>query len=198
MFSSWKNKIRTAGTPGSPISPSHETFNAAIGNHLKENLMKTLLLTLASLSAILTSSALIQARQDNQEPNPQNKTRPFMRAKLVGSQSVMDGLVTENFGLIRRGAENMKMISEAVQWPVSQDKVYDHHGIEFRSQCDKLMKLADEKNLEGVHYTFLSMTTTCINCHNYVRGKFKVVRDNTDPQGPMRLIPTEWNEKSFR
>lgn len=121
-----------------------------------------------------------------------------MRAKLVGSQSVMDGLVTENFSLIRRGAENMKMISETVQWPVSNDKVYDHHGIEFRSQCDKLMRLADEKNLEGAHFTFLAMTTTCINCHNYVRGKFKVVRDTTDPQGPMRLIPTEWNEKAYR
>ena len=121
-----------------------------------------------------------------------------MRAKLVGSQSVLDGLVTENFGLIHRGAENMKLISEAVQWPKAEDKVYDHFGHEFRRQCDKLMKQADEKNLEGAHYTYLSMTSTCIDCHNYVRGKFRVVRDRTDPQGPMRLIPTEWNEKKFR
>ena len=160
--------------------------------------MKTLLLALASLSAILTGTAMVQPKQESQETDQQNKTRPFMRAKLVGSQSVMNGLVTENFGLIHRGAENMKRISEAVQWPVSKDKVYDHHGVEFRLQCDRLMKLADEKNLEGAHYTFLSMTTTCINCHNYVRGRFRVVKDKTDPKGPMRLIPTDWNEKAYR
>ncbi len=160
--------------------------------------MRTFIFALASLSAMFTGVAMVHSNQDAEAPSQQNKTKSFMRAKLVGSQSVMDGLVTENFGLIRHGAENMKMISEAVQWPASEDKVYDHHGVEFRSQCDKLMRLADEKNLEGAHFTFLSMTTTCINCHNYVRGKFKVVRDRTDPQGPMRLIPTEWNEKTYR
>jgi len=160
--------------------------------------MKTLLLALASLSAILTGNALVQPKQESQATAQQDKMKPFMRAKLVGSQTVMDGLVTENFGLIRQGAENMKLISQAVQWPVSEDKVYDHHGVEFRAKCDQLMKLADEKNLDGAHYTFLSMTTTCINCHNYVRGKFRVVKDKTDPQGPMRLIPTEWNEKPYR
>lgn len=182
--------------------------------------MKTLLTVLATLFAMFTGASMVQPvdqvpaqTQQVEEVKPQEdettkqkadeaaqkaKARRFMRAKLAGSQSVLDGLVTEDFGLIHRGAKNMKLISEAVQWPRSEDKVYDHHGEEFRSQCDKLMDLADEKNLEGVHYTYLSMTTTCVDCHNYVRDKFRVVRDRTDPQGPMRLIPTEWDETTYR
>ena len=160
--------------------------------------MKTILFALASLSAIFAGSAIVPLNYQQDTTPKQDNTKPFMRAKLSGSKDVMDGLVTENFRLIYQGAENMKAISEAVQWPRSEDKVYDHHGDEFRRQCDKLMQLAEEKNLEGAHFTFLGMTTTCINCHNYVRGKFRVVRDRTSPQGPMRLIPTEWDEKTYR
>ena len=92
----------------------------------------------------------------------------------------------------------MKSLSEAVQWPRSEDKVYDHYGDEFRRQCAKLMKLADEKNLEGAHFTYLSMTTTCINCHNYVRGNLRVEPNREDPQGPVRLIPSDWKGNTFK
>ena len=159
--------------------------------------MKTLLITLVSVSVLFAAAAFVYSNQ--QAPAAQqDKTRPFMRVKLVGSQSVLNGLVTENFELIHRGADDMKKMSEASQWPQSEDKVYEHYGAEFRRQCDKLMEQADKKNLEGAHFTFLSMTTTCINCHDYVRGAFRVERDNDDPKGPVRLIPTEWEGKTFR
>ena len=157
--------------------------------------MKTLLLVLVSAYTLFTGAALMQP---NQPKTTQDKTRPFMRAKLVGSQSVLDGLVTENFGLIHRGAADMKALSEAVQWPRSEDEVYDHYGDEFRRQCAKLMKLAEQKNLEGAHFTYLSMTTTCINCHNYVRGHFKVEQNRENPQGPVRLIPSDWERQTFK
>jgi hypothetical protein len=157
--------------------------------------MKTLLVILVSAYTVYTGAAIMQP---NQPVTRQDKTKPFMRAKLVGSQSVLDGLVTENFGLIRQGAENMKSLSEAVQWPRSEDEVYDHYGDEFRRQCAKLMELADQKNLEGAHFTYLSMTTTCINCHNYVRGNFRVAPNQENPQGPVRLIPSDWKGSTFK
>lgn len=157
--------------------------------------MKRLLIGLIATFSLLTGIALVQSSQT--ATVQQDKTKPFMRAKLVGSQSVLDGLVTENFGLIHQGAENMKQMSLALQWPRAEDKVYDHYGDEFRNQCDKLMDLAEQKNLEGAHFTYLSMTTTCINCHNYVRGKFRVERNKDNPQGPVRLIPSDWKGQTY-
>ncbi len=130
-------------------------------------------------------------------PPPQRSAGAFMRAKLVGSQKVLDGLVTEDFQLIKNGAQSMKQMSLAVQWPTADDAVYQHYGTEFRLQCDKLVELADEQNLQGTHYTFLQMTTTCVNCHSYVRKQFRV-EPSTTPQGPIRLIPTEWEGQSLR
>ena len=158
--------------------------------------MKSLVICLVVVSTMFAGIAIVQSSQTSLPQ--EDKTRPFMRAKLVGSQSVLDGLVTENFSLIHRGAENMKQMSEALQWPRAEDKVYDHYGDEFRRQCDKLMQLSDEKNLEGAHFTYLSMTTTCINCHNYVRGKFRVEKDANNPQGPVRLIPSDWEGQTFK
>jgi len=152
------------------------------------------LFLLVSVSVFSLCTGIIQTNHQSKSAQ-KDKTKPFMRAKLAGSQKVLDGLVTENFTLIYRGAESMKKMSEAVQWPHVEDKVYEHYGHEFRRQCDKLMKFADQQNHEGAHFTYLNMTTTCINCHNYVRGAFRVEKDADNPQGPVRLIPTEWDRQ---
>ena len=155
------------------------------------------LLSLFVLSSLCAAAVLIQQDALTQEVQ-EDQTTPFMRAKLAGSQNVLDGLVSENFTLIRHGAENMKRMSEAVGWPRADDPVYQHMGEEFRRQCDKLVQLADASDLDGAHYTFLQMTSSCINCHNYVRRAFRVERDQSNPQGPIRLIPTEWEGRTYR
>ena len=116
----------------------------------------------------------------------------FMRAKLVSSQKVMEGLVTEQFSLIEKGSAEMLKMSEATHWPQSSDEVYKHYNDLFRRQCRKLMKQADGNDLQASHYTYLHMTTTCIDCHNYVRGRFRVEKDDSNRRGPIQLIPTEW------
>ena len=120
-----------------------------------------------------------------------------MRAKLAGSEQVLDGIVSENFELIQIGARRMKKISENVKWPKSTDAVYQHLGQEFRDQCDRVIERAAAADLQGVHYAYLHLTTNCFNCHNHVRSKFKIQR-NADPQGPIQLIPGHWEGETFR
>ena len=77
---------------------------------------------------------------------------------------------------MEKAAREMKTLSEHTHWPHSTDKVYEHFTEEFRQQCDKLTRLANKKNRDGTHYTFLAVSTTCVNCHGYVRGRFRVPR----------------------
>lgn len=145
----------------------------------------------AALLTTLAGSCLLHA----EEPvggSATDQTPVFMRAKLASSQKVIEGLVTEDFDLIRRAADDMKQMSDATQWPTAQDKSYQHYREAFRQQCDRLGRLAEAKNLAGVHYTYLQLTTTCINCHDYVRGRFHVAREASNPKGPVMLIPNEW------
>lgn len=140
-----------------------------------------------SVFAQQTQTPQVQQTGDTKKSDD---TRLFMRAKLANSQRVMEGLVTEDFGLIRDGARQMKKIAEASHWPKTIDEIYQHHSVAFRRQCDKLVDHADRNDLQAAHYTYLHMSTTCIDCHDYVRAKFRVDRNGN---GPIKLIPTEWD-----
>ena len=122
----------------------------------------------------------------------QSDTSAFMRAKLASSQAVLEGLVTEDFGLISKGARQMKKMSEAAEWPRAPDEVYDHYSEEFRRLAAKLTHLAAKENLEGASFTYMHMTSMCISCHKYVRGSLRVAEDPNGRPGGVRLIPSEW------
>lgn len=111
----------------------------------------------------------------------------LMRAKLASSQKVLEGLLAEDFTLIAHGAREMKKISEAAEWPRARDPVYEHHSAEFRRLCAKLESLANKTNHEGASFTYMQMTMTCINCHNYVRDALRIAEE---PNGGVRLIPS--------
>lgn len=119
-----------------------------------------------------------------------DETPLLMRAKLANTQKVIEGLVTENFGLVGEGAREMKRIAEAAHWPQAVDEVYQHHSVNFRMQCEKLMDQARRKDLQAAHYTYLHLSTSCIDCHSYVRHRFKIERNELG--GPVQLIPTRW------
>ncbi|MGI9470068.1 MAG: hypothetical protein ACR2NZ_00960 [Rubripirellula sp.] len=120
--------------------------------------------------------------------SPIEETEVMMRAKLASSQRVLEGILAEDFTLIARGAKEMKKISEAAEWPRSRDKVYEHFAAEFRRQCNKLERLAQDTNREGVAFTYLQMTTTCIDCHNHVRDTLRIAEQ---PNSGVRLIPAQ-------
>jgi hypothetical protein len=122
-------------------------------------------------------------------------TPVYMRAKLASSKLVLEGLVTEDFSKIKAGADEMNRFSRVEHWPSSDDAVYQFFSKTFRDQCKKLSRLAEAKNLEGSHYTYVHMTTTCVECHNYVRGNFKIAPNKKSPKGPVRLIPTYWDKE---
>lgn len=132
-----------------------------------------------------------------QETPKQDKgdTPVYMRAKLASSKLVLEGLVIEDFSKIKAGADEMNRLSRVEHWPSSDDEVYQFFSKTFREQCKKLSRFSDAKNLEAAHYTYVSMTTTCVECHNYVRGNFKIEPNKKSPKGPVRLIPTYWDKE---
>ncbi len=138
--------------------------------------------------AVLAWSTLMLGAADPPVPKQPaiNETEVLMRAKLSSSQKVLEGLLAENFTLIAEGAKEMVRISEAAEWPRAHDEVYEHYSTELRRQCAKLEDLAQKTNHEGASFTYLHITTTCINCHDYVRDSLRIA---DQPHGGVRLIP---------
>lgn len=116
----------------------------------------------------------------------------LMRSKLKRSQNVLEGLLRKDFKAIAHGAKEMRLISEAAEWPRARDNVYEHFSAEFRRQCRKLEELAEKQNHQGATFTYLHMTSLCIECHDYVRDSLRVAKPNG--RRGIQLIPAEWPE----
>ncbi len=120
----------------------------------------------------------------------------LMQAKLTSSKRVLEGLLRRDFDTIARAAREMKRISKATAWPRPQDEVYSHFSTEFQRQCNQLESQADALNHEAVKFTYMHMTTTCINCHEYIRDSRRVA--GMEGHGGVRPIPSQWQNDHLR
>ncbi|MBX9789509.1 MAG: hypothetical protein K2Y37_11390 [Pirellulales bacterium] len=143
----------------------------------------------AGLIVAASTSALLWA----QEPTPDAPDNPaneaaLMRAKVASSQKVLEGLVDENFDLIRDGAKELVKITDATQWHAEEDQVYAHYRADLRRTALKLALLAEERNLDGAAYTYMHSITTCISCHDYCRDVLHIadaeLRLRATPKSP--------------
>lgn len=114
----------------------------------------------------------------------------LMQAKLSSSKKVLEGLLRRDYDSIAKAAREMKRISKATEWPRQRDEVYEHFSVEFQRQCNQLEAQADELNHEGAKFTYLQLTTTCIQCHDYIRDSRRVA-ELSHPRN-VRPIPSQW------
>jgi hypothetical protein len=134
--------------------------------------------------ALLCVAALVsvelrpgQAQEKPKEPpKKENKEKAetplqtFMRAKLGASNQVLEGLVTEDFDLIRKGAVKLQVLSSAEEWRISEDAIYRQYSAEFRRIAEQLEKRAKDEKLEAAALSWMEATMSCIECHKHVRG----------------------------
>ncbi|MDP1798374.1 MAG: hypothetical protein Q8K78_12860 [Planctomycetaceae bacterium] len=128
---------------------------------------------------LVAGTWLTASAQQRAVPKPKHdeKLSALMLAKLASSQKVVSGLVSEDFAEIRRGAEELNRICEATEWAGHTDQIYAHHRTELKRQSQKLIKLADDRNLDGAAFTYMHSLTTCISCHQYCRDVLKIADD---------------------
>ena len=120
---------------------------------------------LAGVAGLLMLLVLVSPG-NSQKPD---KVSAFMRAKLQHSQKVIEGLAVEDFDLIAKHAQELSLLSRAVDWQVLETPEYKQHSMEFRRRAEALAEAAKNKNLDGAALQYLDVTLKCVNCHKYVR-----------------------------
>lgn len=139
--------------------------------------MKTIFALLIVTTAVSAAVApVVQDRKptkaaaaDKKPAKPEDpKVTEFMREKLTASQGVLEGLVTEDFGKIEKGAQKMLVMSKAASWQVFHTPTYAQYSAEFQRTTERLAKMAKKKQLDSAALQYMHVTMTCINCHKYV------------------------------
>lgn len=138
--------------------------------------------TLMALDGYSRASARAEAaadksarKQKSAETKPEKTKKPilikFMRRKLTASSQVLEGLCTEDFDLLEKGAKGLQKLSSAEAWRVSNDAMYRQHSLEFRTGVDALLKAAKNKKLDSAALAWTKTTLNCIECHRWMKGR---------------------------
>jgi hypothetical protein len=109
------------------------------------------------------------------------RIRKFMRAKLSASQNVLEGLVTEDYGKIEKGAQTMLIMSKAADFQVFPTATYSQYAGEFRRSIERLRTMAKKKQLDSAALSYMHVTMTCVNCHKYVAKEKVALREPISP-----------------
>ena len=131
-----------------------------------------ILVVVAALLLAGVSEALLQGDSSPQgKESLRDKVKVFMRSKLTNSQSVVEGLATENWDLIEQGAARMLVMSKASEWSAGETgPQYKQDTTEFVNACKQLINQSKAKNLEGATLAYVQLTMNCVECHRHVRA----------------------------
>lgn len=136
---------------------------------MKTTLARLLILVLAGLAMTIAVRTTTMAN-----PPAQQRTRAeFMRQKLDFSKEVLEGLTLEQYATISKAGKALRKLSEAAEWEVPtipNATDYVMLTTEFQRQCDDLVKQAKDKNVDGATIAYFKLTTTCVQCHKFVRN----------------------------
>ncbi len=112
----------------------------------------------------LTGGALVFA-----EPRSEQDPSIWMKKKLIHSQEILRGLVTEDFELIRARTAAMKRLNRLEYFVRREPEAYRTQLKAFLTSLEGLERQAVEKNLGGATQAFTQMTQSCIKCHQHLR-----------------------------
>jgi len=126
-------------------------------------------ITLALLIAgLVQSQGIADPVQDM--PKEVRTLDAFMRRKLDLSREALQGIVTEDFPLIKKSAVGLEKMSRQAEWEVFHLDEYNHFSAEFRRIARSMGKQAEEKNIDGAAMAYVQLTMSCVECHKFTRG----------------------------
>jgi hypothetical protein len=114
----------------------------------------------------------VNGEQEEQKTPQTEKTTVelLMRDKLTHTQGILDGIVTEDYVKIVEHAKLMGLISRATTWHVIDNDDYRSRSKRFQQISSRLLDSAKKKNQGAVTLQYLQLTTSCIECHQYMRS----------------------------
>ncbi|MBI1312579.1 hypothetical protein GC176_14900 [bacterium] len=121
-------------------------------------------------AAVQNSQAQTQTLKVPSETKKNSPLKEFMQQKLVASNQVLEGLLTEDYKLIEKGGRKFREMGNAEKWRVSNDMMYRTHSEDFQRNVDKLIESASKsESLDRIALAWFDTTLSCIDCHRWVR-----------------------------
>jgi hypothetical protein len=97
------------------------------------------------------------------------KASLWMKNKLSYSEGMLAGLASADFDAIGKNARSMKALGHMEKWVRGNTPAYRSQLQIFQNADERLIRMADQKNLDGAALAYVQLTLSCVNCHKVVR-----------------------------
>ncbi|MGB7348022.1 MAG: hypothetical protein WBD20_27605 [Pirellulaceae bacterium] len=132
----------------------------------------TLILMLFALMVTPATAQQPTATNDDHQNPKESQEQPldfWMQKKLDYSGAILQGLTTDDFGLIEENARKMRLLNKLEGFARNRHPEYRINVRVFERITDEVIKQAKKKNTEGVTLAFHQLTTSCVRCHQSLR-----------------------------
>ena len=107
------------------------------------------------------------------DPAPSSPHEPIdmadvMKAKLVFTESIVNGLARGDLSQVAASADAMRELSERASWRVQDTVTYVALSEVFRSQLATLAADARAGHRADLVNDYVAVTNTCLACHSYL------------------------------
>lgn len=120
-------------------------------------------ITFALVLAVTMLLCTVQG--DDAEPQKSD----WMKRKLDYTQKILSGLAKGDYEAIRVNAELMNKLTPIERFIRGRTPAYRTQLQVFQFANEELIRLAEEKNIDGAALAFTQLTLSCVNCHKVIR-----------------------------
>ena len=141
-------------------------MKASIGSSI---VLSMLIAVMAQASGTEDTGKKVPKNDKNAEKGEEKSVSAFMRRKLELSQQALDGIVNEDFSLIKKSANELEKMGRQSEFEVYPLDEYTHFSAEYRRIAKAMGKQAEQKNIDGAAMAYVQLTMSCIECHKFSR-----------------------------
>ena len=123
---------------------------------------------LLALALLLVPAAAPAAAQPN--------LGSLMRQKLDRAQQLFEAVVLARFPAVGRHAGELLRISEESTWMAAPTTAYAQHAAEFQEAARDLRAAAGARDMDEVSTAYMTLVSTCVQCHRQLRGAARAQR----------------------
>lgn len=128
--------------------------------------MKRIWLAVAIGLASLAALAGLRAEQPSAA---KDDMEDVMQKKLDHAQGILAALATEDFDAISKNAAALNDLGKR-RWREKESADYRAQHKVFWFANQELIRLAEEKNIDGAALAYVQLTLSCVNCHKALRA----------------------------
>ena len=138
----------------------------------RPSLLAVLLFAFAAVSCTATERAaappVAEAPAAPSSPHEPIDMADVMKAKLVFTESIVNGLARGDLAQVAASADAMRELSERASWRVQDTVTYVALSEVFRSQLATLAADARAGHRADLVNDYVAVTNTCLACHSYL------------------------------